>query len=185
MIILYGGAFNPPTLAHKKIINALLEGFNPKALIVMPVGDIYPKPGLIAFEHRKNMLKCYQKQADFVLSDFEQQSAFNGSISALEHFEALYQEKAYFVIGADNLKDIKTWVQYETLLNTYQFIVIDRDHKAKTYLEQLEPFKNSFTVVNLDLKERSTQIRENIELHKKDLDDCVYHYIKNHHLYEV
>ena len=46
MIILYGGSFNPPTLAHYGVVKLLNEVYNPDKIILMPVGCKYPKPNL-------------------------------------------------------------------------------------------------------------------------------------------
>ena len=42
MIIVYGGTFNPPTVAHQLIANKVIENFKPKKFILLPVGENYP-----------------------------------------------------------------------------------------------------------------------------------------------
>ncbi|MDY0210734.1 MAG: nicotinate-nicotinamide nucleotide adenylyltransferase [Acholeplasma sp.] len=185
MIIIYGGAFNPPTKAHQTIKAYLINKYNPNWFIFLPVGMKYPKPGLIPYQHRENMLKLIAEEPNCVISDFEQTNAFNGTISALDYFSNLYQERPTFVLGADNLKEIETWVEKDRLIETYQFIVIDRDHEASRTLKTLNLPESKFRIESLDLKQKSSLFRHNQNKYAKDLDEKVLAYIQKHHLYEV
>jgi nicotinate-nucleotide adenylyltransferase len=42
----YGGAFNPPTIAHIKMAKKALNELNLDKIIFMPVGDLYQKSNL-------------------------------------------------------------------------------------------------------------------------------------------
>ena len=42
MIIIFGGAFNPPTRAHFEIAEKLIEKFNPDTFYFLPVGNPAP-----------------------------------------------------------------------------------------------------------------------------------------------
>ena len=47
-IVVYGGAFNPPTLAHYKLAISVLKSIGADKLIFMPVGDNYNKKSQIS-----------------------------------------------------------------------------------------------------------------------------------------
>ena len=91
-----------------------------------------------------------------------------------------------FVIGADNLKDLPNWVQYEQLIQQFKIIVfrrddIDVDQIIKT---QFGLYHDRFIVLNsfgkMDVS--STMYREN--LNRSDLVlACVDQYVKEQQLY--
>ncbi|MBM7452753.1 nicotinate-nucleotide adenylyltransferase [Acholeplasma morum] len=185
MIIIYGGSFNPPTKAHKTIKDYLMKKYSPSLFIFLPVGNKYPKSGLVSYEHRKAMLKLISEETSVVVSDFEQTETFTGTVSALDHFSKLYNEEVFFVLGADNLKNIGTWIENDRLISTYRFIAIDRDHQIKDMIKDLNLPLERFSIENLDLKEKSSRFRENPKENTQELDESVLNYIKKHHLYEV
>ena len=185
MILVYGGSFNPPTKAHQAIMLYLINIYKPKQFIFLPVGDIYPKPGLISYQHRHNMLKCFCLNENISVSDFEQQKAFKGTISALDHFSDLYQDEIHFVLGADNLKHIQTWIDAKRLLKDYRFIVIDRDQQASKLIETLNLDPDHFQVLELDYKENASSFRSHPTKYQHYIDPCVLDYIKREKLYEV
>lgn len=184
MILVYGGAFNPPTKAHKAIMVYLIDLYKPKAFIFLPVGDIYPKKGLIAYKHRENMLKCICNNQALV-SNFEQQKAFKGTISALDHFKDVYQDDITFILGADNLKEMPRWLEADRLMRQYKFLIIDRDKKAKQYLALLDKHKQNFKIIDMDLEENASSFRLDPTKFASYLDTCVMEYIKKERLYEV
>ena len=77
MNIVYGGSFNPPTKAHKLIIDKLFQIFMPDNIIVVPVGNSYGKKGLIEFSHRYNMAKLLDNRV--VICDFEDKEEYTGT----------------------------------------------------------------------------------------------------------
>ena len=57
MIIVYGGTFNPPTVAHQLIAIKLLKTLN-QEIHLLPVGENYPwKSFYVPFKQRFEMLK--------------------------------------------------------------------------------------------------------------------------------
>ncbi len=57
MIVVFGGSFNPPTIAHYEIAMHILKQNFCKKFYFLPVGDAYPKRGLITAKHRVAMLE--------------------------------------------------------------------------------------------------------------------------------
>ena len=48
LIAIYGGSFNPPTVAHENIARDILELPEIEKIIYLPVGDSYKKKSLIS-----------------------------------------------------------------------------------------------------------------------------------------
>lgn len=132
MIIIFGGSFNPPTIAHYKISKYLLQKYKPKHFIFVPVGNNYEKTNLTDFKYRYQMVQIMSnKLKNAFVSDFENQDNFQGTIYTLDYFQNKYQDETlYYVIGADNLLTLTSWVDRERLLNTYKFIVLNRNKIA-------------------------------------------------------
>ncbi|HEY8365367.1 MAG TPA: nicotinate (nicotinamide) nucleotide adenylyltransferase [Haloplasmataceae bacterium] len=189
MIILYGGSFNPPTVAHYEISAHLISKYHPKAFIFIPVGNNYNKDNLIPFYHRYEMLKIVAKKLpNAYVSDFENQEVYKGTITTLDHFQALYKsEMIYYVIGADNLVTITTWINYERLLKDYHFIVLKRNNlDVKNFINQNELLNKYLTsfIVEDDFKETDVQASDYRILHKDEIVlKEVNEYIYKYHLY--
>lgn len=187
MILVYGGAFNPPTKAHKIIFETLLGMYQPSLFIFLPVGKSYPKGGLIEFYHRKAMLELMSlNHPKVIISDFEQTPGFKGTVSALDYFKNIYQEPVKFILGLDNLLDLPNWIEYPRLIKENQFIAVDRHGSAFDAIKShYEAYQDHFEVVNLDLKVSSSQFRLNPLKHRDMIETSVLNYIVKHHLYGV
>lgn len=187
MILVFGGAFNPPTKAHKTIYETLMSRYQPSLFIFLPVGSSYPKPELIDFKHRKAMLEIMTDHNESVLvSDIEQYPPFKGSVSALDHFKQLYKEPVKFVLGLDNLLDLPNWIEYERLLKENQFIAIDRNGSAHEKIVKHYPlYQDHFDVVSLNIHTASSLFRKDPIQYKDMIEPKVLDYINKHHLYGV
>lgn len=187
MILVYGGAFNPPTKAHKTIFETLMKQYHPSCFIFIPVGKAYPKSNLIDFHHRKKMIEIMSQGYDQVIvSDFEQTDAFKGTISALDYFKQMYQTEIKFVLGLDNVLDLPNWIEYPRLLAENQFIAIDRQGSVRSIIAQQYPnHQHQFETIELDIPMSSTLFRQDPKSFKHLIDEPVYDYIQKHHLYGV
>ena len=182
MNIVYGGSFNPPTKAHKLIIDKLFAIFKPDNIIVVPVGNSYGKKGLIEFDHRYNMARLLDERV--IVSDFENKEEYTGTYSLLNHLSELYTD-LYYVIGSDNLMKLDTWINYKDMLRDYKFIVFNRYglDLSEIIEEKYNEFKNNFIIVELNLDVSATNFRET--KNRDVITDEVYQYILENNLYEV
>jgi len=188
MIVVFGGAFNPPTVAHEAIARLIIEQLPCKALLFLPVGDHYQKPGLAPAKDRIQMLWliCQELEGAFV-SDLEAKHT-----RVLTTYESLQQVKKHypeediaFVMGADNLKDIFSWSQYERLLGEFYHIVLTRDGlDVAAYIDTYLPsFKERFILLKAEpLAVSSTMYRDHLE-QEHLVPPAVGAYIKSRHLY--
>ena len=130
-IAICGGSFNPLSNSHISIANQIIEKIEfIEQLIFLPVNVEYGKDELISNMHRYNMLKLICKNNNkFEVSDYELQSnEKNYTIDTLKALKEKYKKKLYFVIGTDNLKEIKFWKDAEELLNQFKLIVVEREN---------------------------------------------------------
>ena len=173
MNIVFGGSFNPPTLAHKAIVLELKKQFNPDNLIIIPTGSSYKRKSLISFFHRYNMLHIMMP--DVIISDIEEKSdVYLGTINTLDILSNDYDD-LYFVMGADNILDIKSWINYQELIKKYKLIIMTRDgiNIIDFINNELNEYKDHFKIININYDISSTKIRDDIDKYQDLLDKNV------------
>lgn len=186
MHIVFGGSFNPPTIAHRHMIQKLQETFKESHVLILPVGDDYTKPELISIWHRINMLKLMTSDIKNVfISDIEAKRTWKGTLASLNELSKSYADLA-FVIGSDNLQGLFEWIDYQTLLAKYPFIIMTRSGSlSKERAEHMfEHLPHHFTFVDFDEDISSTQVRQDITSAAPYLMPNVYEYIQDNHLYK-
>ncbi len=185
MVYVYGGSFNPPTIAHKKIIEILLMQHPESKVIIIPVGDDYKKHGLIEANHRLKMLELMVSNMNrVIISHLEIDHPYQGTLASLDALSKTYKDLAY-VIGSDQLSKIHTWINYETLLKTYPFVIMMRNHMHPDDAEfMVKGLDHDFYYIPFDQPVTSTDIRMKKSGFEKLLDVRVLAYIKDNHLYE-
>lgn len=182
MNIVYGGSFNPPTLAHEKIVDLLIKTFNPKNIIIVPTADNYTWKNITNFSDRFNMAKIAFPKA--LISDIENQNVmYKGTYYTLDKLSIAYKD-IYFCMGADNLINIKKWINYTELLNKYHFIVFKRDNiDIDLFINnELNEYKEKFIIVDFNEVISSTMFRINKDTNLVSKD--VLEYIKKNKLYQ-
>lgn len=186
MHIVFGGSFNPPTLAHRHMIEKLHETFKESFVLILPVGDDYTKPELISIQHRIQMLKLMIKDMSNVfISDIEAKRPWLGTLQSLEELSKDYGH-LHFVIGSDNLSGLFSWINYQKLLADYPFIVMTRPNSLSRdeAEEMFRHIPHQFRFVDFDEDISSTQVRNNLSHAARYLMPEVYEYIITHQLYK-
>ena len=188
MVIVFGGAFNPPTIAHKEIYYHIKKSISFTHFIFLPVSNLYTKSSLIADHHRLNMLNLMVEDLeDAEVSDLEMSdSDFLGTYHSLLRIQDLYDDNVAFVIGADNLKNIHNWKNATSLLTEFKFIVINRNKmKIDDFIKNdkhLSKYIDNFIILpNFNMSISSTAFRETFD--SEYVDNKVFEYIMLHELY--
>jgi len=185
MKILYGGSFNPPTLAHLKVYHQMMETFDVEEFVFMPTANIYSKPDLAPISHRLEMLRIMCDGLEkAVVSDFEaNMTEYKGTSYTLKNFPGYY-----FLMGADNFSYIEKWIDYPNFIINNKFIVVPRDGLDLESMfdkdEYLTKYRNNFIIMG-DFKEidlSSTDFRNNFN--KDIVPEKVYSYILKNGLYK-
>jgi len=189
MIVIFGGAFNPPTIAHYKVAKHVLKLPNTRKLLFVPVGNHYKKAGLIPAFHRVKMLEIMISDlSDTSISkvEIEADHALK-TIETLEKLQAEYPREALaFVMGADNLYDLVKWYDYERLVRKFKMIIFNRS-ELDVYAfikEKFEFAADNFLVIDDfgEINISSSQYRNDLTKSELLLSD-VEKYIKKHSLY--
>ncbi|MFW5847713.1 MAG: nicotinate (nicotinamide) nucleotide adenylyltransferase [bacterium] len=189
MIVVFGGAFNPPTLAHKEIYHLIVDTLDVEKFIFLPVSKKYSKASLIADNHRINMLKILIKDLDKAyISKLEtEENQFLGTYKSLKRLQKKYENKEIaFVLGADNLTHLHKWINASNLIKDFKFIVVNRNNQDVYKLldknDLLSNYKENFIVLNeFDSYISSSLFRETLD--PDYVDEDIYHYIMKNDLY--
>lgn len=186
---IFGGSFNPITMAHSSIIDYVSGIGN---LIIVPNGDRYQLKNLMNFNIRKEMIEIelskLNKNHNITISEFERSTEYKGSIELLR-----YYNHPTMVIGDDCLYTMKTWIKAEQLIKENKFLVIAR----KSSLDEINLFiqcdnlfskyEDNFEVIDIldDDKKTlsSSDFRDNLNI--KNISKEVLEYIKSNKIYEV
>ncbi|MCB9498661.1 MAG: nicotinate (nicotinamide) nucleotide adenylyltransferase [Bacillales bacterium] len=184
MQIIFGGSFNPPTIAHLEIYKFVKERINFDKFVFLPVSTVYHKNNLVSNEDRYNMLKLMtQNYDDIIISRDEfDDKKYLGTY----HYLKSQKEESFFLIGSDNLRDLETWIEFEKLVSEFHFIVISRDNSDdESYIKHHHVLKNhinNFIILKgFNISISSSEFR--LTHRKKIVDKKVYDYIEEKHLY--
>ena len=182
IIAVFGGSFNPPTIAHVELAKQILQiTENIEKVIFVPVSTKYNKSGLAPDEERFNMLKTIcDTQNGLEVSSIELDSS--RQLYTIETLEKMQEQNPnydiYFVLGTDNLKELETWHTASKLLENFKIVVLERDNdNMEKIIEKnafLRKYRKSF--IRLDGVKRielsASYIREKLK-NKESISDLV------------
>ena len=189
MLAIFGGAFNPPTIAHYKVAKHVLKLPEVTSLRFVPVGDHYQKAGLIPAFHRERMLEIMTSGLpNMSVSNIEIKAKHPlKTIETLEIIQNEYpKESIAFVMGADNLCGLTNWYKYEQLVKRFKLIIVNRgEFDVNHYIKMNFPFAIDSFVVACDFEKiniSSSEYRGDLTKDEFLLVE-VEKYIKKHGLY--
>ena len=185
---LYFGSFNPIHIGHLAIANYTIEFSDLDKIwfVITPHNPLKNKASLLANEHRYYMVNlAVEDDARFFASNIEfHLPQPNYTINTLTYLEERYPDKTFVLImGADNLRSLHKWKNYEVILERYEIIVYPRPNNPIITIP-----KARITVVDAPLMEISASFIRNAIAQKKDiryfLPEKVYKHIEEMHFYE-
>ncbi|MBR3697227.1 MAG: nicotinate (nicotinamide) nucleotide adenylyltransferase [Clostridia bacterium] len=197
-IVVLGGAFNPPTIAHFSLAVQIINNFEDlDKVIFMPVNVNYKKDEMpISNEHRFNMLQMVCKDLEKIeVSRLELD--FNRVLTTIETLRIL--KKSYpdrdivFATGTDNLKEFELWNNCQDILDEFKILVFVRGFDNFENIINSSEFlrKNKSSIIKLEnfniTTLSSTFVRENVRNGKSIkflVPDCVMDYIIKNNLYQ-
>ena len=182
--IVFGGVFNPPTMAHYKACQMIQQSLPVRRFIFVPVGQNYIYKEVIDSVHRYEMVRLMAKELGAEVSSVElNASEFLGSYKTMKR---LAFTNAKFLLGSDNLASFPTWLDAEKLLQEYGIIVIRRQQDIEAMIDasaMLSKYRHNILVINeFDMPISSTLVRQ-LKDHSL-VTKSVADYIETHHLYE-
>lgn len=186
-IIVLGGSFNPPTIAHQKLLKHAIDALNADQGLFVPVSDAYLRrkmrrsqpPIVFSPETRIKMLHSMCIDERMGVAENEIGTAEARTLpTLLELQEANPDAEIYFIMGADkiNLLEILT---YKGFFENFKAILYSRTNEALVDSLKDNPVVNIYldSIVVLPQPEgtdeiSSTEIRERL-LNGKSCEDLV------------
>ena len=162
-VLIFGGSFSPPTLAHEAIIKQCLLLPNFDQVWVMPSADRPDKTMAMTIQDRLQMLelikaKNFSGDPRLHVSDFE----LNLSRPTQTYRTVKELEKAYpatefcFVFGMDAYKDMPKWPHGEELRKMLRMVIFDSSKKAASLGDNVINLKLNGELGDIS----STQVRQ-------------------------
>lgn len=175
-IAIFGGSFNPPTIAHINLAKQILDKMkNIEKIIFVPVSTKYNKQGLAPDEDRLELLKTIcQDHPNMEVSSLELNSPRQlYTIETLKIMQKQNPDKTiYFIVGTDNLKELETWHAANEILQQFKIIVLERDNDIMEKIISnslfLKQYRESFIKLNFNkIKLSSSYIRQKVQMGKE------------------
>lgn len=191
-VIVFGGSFNPPTVAHEAIIEACLEKPGFDEVWVLPSGERTDKQITATAEDRLAMLECMRQQrfddSDRLrISDFELNlPAPTQTVRTVGALACAYpQSKFWFVYGSDSYAAMPSWRGGEVLRDTLPVLVVARE--GCPLPPESERVKHLIVPeIAIDVPVSSTEVRNRTRAHlpiAQLVCGAVGRYIESRHLY--
>ena len=172
----FGGCFNPPTIAHYKLALKAVEVADLDKLYFVPMGDYYYKEELVASEDRFQMLKIMvQNETKLDVSRIQMDQ--KKELQAIDTFRLIqqkyYNSQKFFIMGSDNFEKIVFWKCAKELLNSYQYIVLNRGNFESNKVLTID-FDNNLKNISSSLVREKIQNGDSIkDLVTKDVEKYI------------
>lgn len=194
--LFFGGTFNPPHIAHRKMLEAVCDLPEIERVLVAPT-NIPPhkevRGQLASKEQRLYMCSLLCKGLDKAeVSDIEfKRQGKSYSFYTLSDLKEQYGNIA-MLIGGDMVSSFTTWYRYDELLKIAEFYVVRRkgidDAEFYECVNGLKAQGGDIRVIELDFPEvSSTEIRNAVSNGEKAnelLPENIFEYITANGLYE-
>ena len=188
---LYFGTFNPIHIGHLAIANHMVEhsDLDEIWMVVTPHNPFKKKSSLLDNHHRLEMVyKATESYPKINPSDIEfKLEQPNYTVNTLAHLEEKYPGKQFsLIMGADNLKSLHKWKNYEVILENYQVYVYPRISEG-TIPDQFKNHPKITKVAAPIMEISSTFIRKSIKDNKNCkplLPNTVWEYIDTMNFYK-
>ncbi len=158
-VALYGGSFDPPHIGHEAVVKALSALSFIDKTIVMPTylnpfkRDFFAPPEL-RLQWLKNIFSSYENlQVSSFEVDLQREVP---TVETIKYLKKRYST-IYLVIGADNLKSLHKWQDYDELKKSVHFIIAKRDAVRVS---------DEFTKLEIDENISSSSLRKDMDITK-------------------
>ncbi len=165
---IFGGSFDPPHNGHLSVIRQALDTLDIDTLIVMPnfLNPFKHKTAASARQRLQWLETMTAKMDKVTVSDYEIRKGYAvPTVETVTHFLKEY-DKIYFIIGADNVKTLHKWKDYERLKALVTFVVATRKGGET----------KDFTTLAVNRDISSTQMRQKPE--KEHIPPSIYSQVK-------
>lgn len=157
-IVVMGGSFNPPTIAHLRLMETAIQAVDADKGIFVPVGEAYLKRKMRRSEDhirlkeqmRLDMLRgmCAGRR-NLIVSDLEIQNPLMFTYNTMHVLQGLYPSaKLYFLAGADKLPMLGSLASKTDFFEHFRIVLFSREGMdAEALIRQdvrFAPYTQSF-----------------------------------------
>lgn len=158
-LIVLGGSFNPPTLAHKKLMTTVMQAAHAEKGLYVPSSDTYVSrkakrnnaPFIFSEIERYAMLKSLcDEHIDIDICEYGDTSKGRTHTTLLNIQKRNPNHSICFIMGSDKLKILPKW-KLANMLDRFYIVVIQRgqDNAVKLITENLKlaAYAESFIIL--------------------------------------
>jgi nicotinate-nucleotide adenylyltransferase len=190
----YGGAFDPPHLAHLSLAKHAMAHLGLDALYVVPTGQAGHKaPSKTPAFHRLAMLSlAFADMPQVVIDDREtRRDGLSFTVDSLNELQIEHPQAEWFlIIGEDQAKSLESWREWQKIVQIAQVVVAARasDEPPSPSVGRWHnrASQNAIDMAFPCMDISATRIREAFE-HGRSISQWVEprvnDYIQHHHLY--
>jgi nicotinate-nucleotide adenylyltransferase len=159
-LALYGGTFDPVHNGHLILARDALEELQVDRVVFIPANlsphKLATSPAPAALR-REMLAAAIADEPGFTLDDSELQlSGPSFTIDTVERVRAAYPaSQIYYLIGADNVRDLHTWRRIDDLRRLVEFVVFGRGDGSSQA-------GNAFRTLNRRIDISATEIRRRV-----------------------
>ena len=196
---MFGGAFDPPHIAHIALAKHAIAQFDLDELRIIPTGDAWHKARkLTPSPHRLAMTRLAFADVARVVVD-PREIDRDGATYTFDTLQALQAEMPavdwYLFIGADQANAFQTWHRWQEILGLATLVVANRPldgqgaHVSQWHnaispdVQRLD--MPSLNVSATDIRAHFAQASQSAALMSAWLPAAVQHYIEKHSLYRL
>ncbi len=191
----FGGAFDPPHLAHMALVQSALKELQLDELRLVPTGEAWHKTrSLSPARHRLAMAQLAFADLPHVVVDAceIQRAGPSYTVDTLREFKALWpRAELFLILGEDQAVALSSWHQWREILQLAIICVAARAYSTgatpKFAIEN--GLESRFRWLPMPAMPMSaTDIRSRIATHTSVADmvfEPVARYIAHHHLYQT
>jgi nicotinate-nucleotide adenylyltransferase len=173
-IAIFGGSFDPYHIGHQKIVGKSFDILDIDKLFIVPTYlNPFKNISFLDANIRLDLINTlYKDDSNIVVVDFEVKQ--KQKVTTFETISFLKEQYTlntiYLIIGADNLKDIHLWYNFDYIKNNVKFVVVNRDNidLNNKYIEAIhinldENISSSKLRIDMDLKYIPTKIQKKVK----------------------
>lgn len=129
-IAIFGGSFNPPTRAHRLVVETVKDALQGVPVVVLPAPRVAHKdPATLApFADRLHMARlAYDNMPQVTVSDFAEHVDSAQTVDLLDAYRAAHPDRrVIWVMGADSFVSLPLWERWEDIITTTPLFVLAR-----------------------------------------------------------
>jgi nicotinate-nucleotide adenylyltransferase len=183
---IYGGAFDPPHLAHMALAKAAMAQFELDQLFVIPTGDaVHKRRTLSPAYHRMAMAElAFADVPNVVVDPCEvNRGGASYTIDTLTELRAAHPDANFFlIIGQDQLTAFHTWQSYQDILKMVTLAVALRGSSIMAPPE-IDFVPLDFAPQSVSSSDIRQMVRLKDDQFKTKMVASVAQYIQEHALY--